>query len=247
LLAHLRAVPDAVSTVLLIGHNDGIGELARTLVGRGPADALAKLREKYPTGALATLRKADGPWQDLAPGSAELLAFVRANLPAPPLRLPSRRVHRTLRRRQPRTRLPRPIPAQPSRRRQPIRRPGRLVDHTERGRQGTFQSSSTKTVSVRRTAAASIGSAGHVRQARLAASREGGRCRFDAGTAPVAMSTPHRTPVDGDRPITIAFRREMVVGLARWADSCGVTRRWWARTSSTVGGGCRGSQTPRPP
>ena len=38
---------------------------------------LAALREKYPTGTLATLRCPDGPWRDLAPGSAELLAFVR--------------------------------------------------------------------------------------------------------------------------------------------------------------------------
>lgn len=77
LLAHLRAVPDNVSTVLLIAHNDGIGQLAEALAGDGPADALAKLREKYPTGALATLRVPDGPWRDLAPGSAELVAFMR--------------------------------------------------------------------------------------------------------------------------------------------------------------------------
>jgi len=77
LLARLRAVPDAVSTVLLIAHNDGIGELARTLAGSGPADALAKLREKYPTGTLATLQLPDGSWSDLGPGSAELVAFVR--------------------------------------------------------------------------------------------------------------------------------------------------------------------------
>jgi phosphohistidine phosphatase len=77
LLARLRAVPDAVSTVLLIGHNDGIGELAQMLAGSGPADALAKLREKYPTGTLATLQVPDGPWSDLAPGSTELVAFVR--------------------------------------------------------------------------------------------------------------------------------------------------------------------------
>lgn len=77
LLAHLRAVPDDVSTVLLIAHNDGIGELARMLAGSGPAGALARLREKYPTGALATLQVAAGPWRDLAPGSAELVAFVR--------------------------------------------------------------------------------------------------------------------------------------------------------------------------
>jgi len=77
LLAHLRAVADGVATVLLIAHNDGIWHLAEALAGSGPAGPLAALREKYPTGALATLRPPAGPWRDLAWGSAELTAFVR--------------------------------------------------------------------------------------------------------------------------------------------------------------------------
>ena len=77
LLAHLRSVGDAVATVLLIGHNDGIWHLAEGLAGSGPAAALAALQEKYPTGSLATLKAPDGPWHDLAWGSAELVAFVR--------------------------------------------------------------------------------------------------------------------------------------------------------------------------
>ena len=77
LLAHLRSVPDGVGTVLLIGHNDGIWHVAEGLAGSGPAGSLAALREKYPTGGLATLRPPDGPWRDLAWGSAELMAFVR--------------------------------------------------------------------------------------------------------------------------------------------------------------------------
>ena len=38
---------------MLIGHNPGLGELALALVSEGAA--LACLREKYPTGALATI------------------------------------------------------------------------------------------------------------------------------------------------------------------------------------------------
>ncbi|MPZ32962.1 MAG: histidine phosphatase family protein [Rhodospirillales bacterium] len=77
LLDRIRAVGDDVPTVLLIGHNDGIGQLAADLAGSGPAEALAALWEKYPTGALAVLRLPDSPWSDLLPGSARLLDFVR--------------------------------------------------------------------------------------------------------------------------------------------------------------------------
>lgn len=77
LLAHLRTVGDDVATILLVGHNDGIWHLAEELAGSGPVAVLAALRGKYPTGALATLRVPDGPWRDLAPGSAKLVAFVR--------------------------------------------------------------------------------------------------------------------------------------------------------------------------
>ena len=77
LLAHIRAVADDVPTVLLIGHNDGIGQLAADLAGSGPPEALAALREKYPTGTLAVLQVPDGPWSDLKVGSAKLLDFVR--------------------------------------------------------------------------------------------------------------------------------------------------------------------------
>lgn len=77
LLARLQAIADAVRTVLLIGHNEGIGELARALAGRGVPATLASLRAKYPTGALAVLCVPDGPWRELSPGAAELLSFVR--------------------------------------------------------------------------------------------------------------------------------------------------------------------------
>ena len=77
LLAHLQAVGDDIGTVLLIGHNDGIWQLAEVLSGRGRAGLMANLHDKFPTGALATLRAPIERWRDLAAGSAELLAYVR--------------------------------------------------------------------------------------------------------------------------------------------------------------------------
>jgi phosphohistidine phosphatase len=73
LLERLRAVEDSVESVLLIGHNPGVEQLALRLAGRG--EKLAAARRKYPTGALATLEFA-GCWRELQPGGAELTKFV---------------------------------------------------------------------------------------------------------------------------------------------------------------------------
>jgi len=77
LLARLREAPDTAFTILLIGHNDGIGQLAEALAGSGGRAALENLRDKFPTGALAVLRVPTVHWSDLAAGSAELMAFTR--------------------------------------------------------------------------------------------------------------------------------------------------------------------------
>jgi len=77
LLARLQKAPDEAGTVLVIGHNDGIWRLAEVLAGRGRAGLLQALREKFPTGTLATLRAPVERWADLAAGSAELLGYVR--------------------------------------------------------------------------------------------------------------------------------------------------------------------------
>jgi phosphohistidine phosphatase len=53
LLARIRRVPDAVGSVLVIGHNPGLHELALALAPDGPFG-------KFPTGALATFSLPEG-------------------------------------------------------------------------------------------------------------------------------------------------------------------------------------------
>jgi phosphohistidine phosphatase len=77
LLARLQDAPGEAGTVMLIGHNDGIWQLAEVLAGRGRAGLLANLHDKFPTGTLATLRAPIERWPDLLAGSAELLAYIR--------------------------------------------------------------------------------------------------------------------------------------------------------------------------
>jgi phosphohistidine phosphatase len=74
LLERLRAVPDEIESVLLIGHNPAIQALALTLAAAG--DELEKIARKYATGALATLAFARS-WHELGAASAALEAFVR--------------------------------------------------------------------------------------------------------------------------------------------------------------------------
>ena len=75
LLTRLRRLPDGLGSLMLIGHNPGIEDLALGLVGDGDASALERMRRKYPTGGLATL-SFDGAWSELGPATASLEAFV---------------------------------------------------------------------------------------------------------------------------------------------------------------------------
>src|SRR5689334_11594982 len=72
LIARLRQVPDEHASVMLIGHNPAIQELA-VILAREPG-GLGE--HKFPTGALATLAL-PGSWSELGPGGADLTAFVR--------------------------------------------------------------------------------------------------------------------------------------------------------------------------
>jgi phosphohistidine phosphatase len=74
LLEVLHEVPDEVESVMLIGHNPGIQDLALSLARAGSKSA--RVRSKFPTAALATLEH-KGSWRELAPGSAELVSFVK--------------------------------------------------------------------------------------------------------------------------------------------------------------------------
>ncbi len=74
LLSALHGVPETVRSVLLIGHNPGMHELAITLAG--PARAAEKrLADGFPTGALADFAVA-GAWWQIGEGSGRLQHFV---------------------------------------------------------------------------------------------------------------------------------------------------------------------------
>jgi len=74
LLERLRALPESAASVMLIGHNPGLQQLA--LILASPGTARAKLEQKFPTGALATLAVSSDSWAALRPGEAKLIDYV---------------------------------------------------------------------------------------------------------------------------------------------------------------------------
>ena len=76
LLATLHEVPETVRSVLLIGHNPGMHDLAQALNQHAtPTDAARRLVAGYPTGALAEFAVA-GAWMHLGAGGGRLTRFL---------------------------------------------------------------------------------------------------------------------------------------------------------------------------
>jgi phosphohistidine phosphatase len=73
LLDVLRAIDDRYGCVLMIGHNPGLESLTKILcAGKGDPQALARMTEKFSTGALAVLTSTVPCWEQLGPRSCRL-------------------------------------------------------------------------------------------------------------------------------------------------------------------------------
>ena len=77
MLTELGRVPATAETVMLVGHNPGMGSLAVLLAGSGDEAALANMHAKFPTGGVAVLGFDVARWSEIAPGNGKLLAFLR--------------------------------------------------------------------------------------------------------------------------------------------------------------------------
>lgn len=73
--ARIQAVPAFVASLLVVGHNPGIGELAARLAHTGAATLRSAVHVKVPTCALAELRFDAGDWRDLTLG-CELASYI---------------------------------------------------------------------------------------------------------------------------------------------------------------------------
>jgi phosphohistidine phosphatase len=76
LCQRIAQVDDREPSLLLIGHNPGMHELAMQLAGRGDRALRARLRERFPTAALAVLELDVESWGEVAPGCASLVELT---------------------------------------------------------------------------------------------------------------------------------------------------------------------------
>ena len=77
LLARLRRISEEIGSVMVVGHNPGLHELAVSFSEKGDAVLLARLCDKLPTGTFVKLAF-PGPWASLAERQATLEALVMA-------------------------------------------------------------------------------------------------------------------------------------------------------------------------
>ena len=75
LMAAIREQSREVRSLMLIGHNPGLEELARILPGGGDGAAMARLRTGFPPASLAVIGFDVGEWRDVSPGEGRLAAF----------------------------------------------------------------------------------------------------------------------------------------------------------------------------
>jgi len=76
ILGVLRELPDEADRIMVLGHNPGIERLADLLTANARSAALARLRAKYPTGALAAFELDIKAWRAIAPRCGRLTRFV---------------------------------------------------------------------------------------------------------------------------------------------------------------------------
>lgn len=76
LLRLSQELDDSNDSVLIVGHNPGLQQLAIGLAGRGDEKLLRRMRDKFPTLALAVLEFSVNRWRDVKWEGGSLVDFV---------------------------------------------------------------------------------------------------------------------------------------------------------------------------
>jgi phosphohistidine phosphatase len=76
LLKVIKETPSSVHSLLLVGHNPSLADLASLLMASGDVDIRQRLIEKFPTAALAVIDFPLDDWSKIHPRSGRLDRFV---------------------------------------------------------------------------------------------------------------------------------------------------------------------------
>ncbi len=72
----LARTPAAIKTLLIVGHNPSLAELANALAADGDGAGLARMRAQFPAPCLAVIDFPTDDWSEARPGSGALDRFV---------------------------------------------------------------------------------------------------------------------------------------------------------------------------
>jgi phosphohistidine phosphatase len=72
----IKETDPQVDTLLLVGHNPGLQDLAVLLIAAGDVEARQRLKEDYPPSGLAVVNFALDEWSRLHPRAGRLEHFV---------------------------------------------------------------------------------------------------------------------------------------------------------------------------
>jgi len=76
MIERLSAVPDDIPSVMIVGHNPGMQHLALDLAESASGD-WHRMREKFPTAALAVMTLDEPSWSPITPGSFTLQGYFK--------------------------------------------------------------------------------------------------------------------------------------------------------------------------
>lgn len=76
ILAEIAKVGADIGTLMVIGHNPGIGSLAHWLAGQGEKQDLARIGEEFPTAAIAVIDFDVDSWRDVDGEAGTLRHFA---------------------------------------------------------------------------------------------------------------------------------------------------------------------------
>jgi len=79
--AIVRALPDRCASVMVVGHNPSLCDVANRLVGHGAEFDLLRMSAKFSTASLAALEFDVAHWREIEPGSAKLACFATPDDP----------------------------------------------------------------------------------------------------------------------------------------------------------------------